>query len=105
MPKLIEGRFYQRRDGNVVGPVEKLIAGVTLGYNWFADIWTYNEQGKFSFSPHELDLVKEVPRERMVGQVSKTEPVNKNQSSSSEVWAMGWRYVKPDVPRKGLFAS
>ena len=60
MPKLIEGRFYQRRDGNIVGPAEKLIAGVTLGYSWFADIWTYDERGRFAFSPHEFDLVKEV---------------------------------------------
>lgn len=61
MPKLIEGRYYQRRDGQIVGPVEKLIAGVTLGYSWFADSWTYNERGRFAASPHAFDLVKEVP--------------------------------------------
>lgn len=61
MLKLQEGNYYERRDGNIVGPVEKLIAGVTLGYCWFADVWTYNERGRFAFSPHAFDLVKEAP--------------------------------------------
>lgn len=59
MLKLEEGKYYYRRDGQVAGPVEKLIAGVTLGYNWFADGWTYNERGRFACSPHGFDLVKE----------------------------------------------
>jgi hypothetical protein len=83
MPKLIEGNYYQRRDGQIVGPVEKLIAGVTLGYNWFCEGWTYNEQGKFSFSPHEFDLVKESQEPQLETVVSSINGAGLVESESS----------------------
>lgn len=59
MIDMVEGCFYQRADGVSVGPAEKI---QTAGrFHWFVGEWTYDDNGKFSYSANVLDLVKKVP--------------------------------------------
>ena len=60
MPKMIEGAYYENRQGKVVGPAEKLTVPGVGRYPWFVAGWTFDELGRFSYSPNERDLVKQV---------------------------------------------
>lgn len=61
--RLVEGRYYQRRDGCRVGPAERMIGTRAAPFDWFVGEWTYNENGSFAFSEHAFDLVREVDRD------------------------------------------
>jgi hypothetical protein len=58
--KLQAGKWYRRRDGEVVGPT-KPRATPSL-FQWWVGSQSYTSAGKWSYSgPMRLDLVKEVP--------------------------------------------
>ena len=65
---LVEGAFYERRDGVRVGPAEKLLVRNGDRFTWTCGEWTYDVNGKFSYSNNERDLVKQVaaPRKERV---------------------------------------
>ncbi|AMV35693.1 hypothetical protein VN12_26610 [Pirellula sp. SH-Sr6A] len=66
---LVEGRFYVRRDGKAVGPAEMLTGTKTAPFHWSVGEWTYRDNGQFSFSENDLDLVREISKDesRLVG--------------------------------------
>lgn len=60
MPKMMDGAYYENRQGKVVGPAEKLTVKDVGDFPWFAGGLTFDELGRFSYSPNERDLVKQV---------------------------------------------
>lgn len=63
MIDLVEGEYYERRDGVRVGPAE-FLPGPRGRFCWSVGEWTYDAQGKFSYSNNDRDLVKHVSIQR-----------------------------------------
>ena len=63
MIDLVEGAYYERRDGVRVGPAE-FLPGARGRWCWSVGEWTYDSKGKFSFSNNDRDLVKHVSQRK-----------------------------------------
>ena len=56
--QLAEGKYYERRDGEVVGPA---VHDSTGNWPWRIGDFYYDNDGTFSPEPQSIDLIREVP--------------------------------------------
>lgn len=67
MIKIEEGKFYKRRDGEIVGPIDHLVMRAVNGFNWRAagdPECSWRDDGKYLATRESvLDLVEEVAME------------------------------------------